>query len=513
MAQEYSGPVLYDGPVITDAPKEKPAPAAAPEPEDSALGFTVGNINKGIAGFAGLPLDTAQKAMNLGIAGYGAVKGALGGQPPDLLPPPVGGSEWFEKQMRRGGMMPPESQTTPTSTPGRLAAAGLQALPGALAGRPSIAQLPRAATAAITSGVGSEIGRDVAPEGYEEAGAQVGALVPGARRLGATPTAAERAAAERKADAFAKAKELKTPVAPSEMKLDKKYIAQEEAIMTKDLGLPAGTKPTAEVLQNYRDDKYATGYEPVAKAFPNNTVTTNPKFRQEIDRIGKQEEQLRKEFPGSVKDVGLQDALKDFKVRAFHADSVMDQIKRLREGATNNLSSATATDDTIRMGLVQKRIANALEQLLEDQLAGKPEILKNFREARVKMAMSHAVQESLDPSTGRINQKKLAALLTEGGPLTGQLRQVAEVAQEFPGAVKPLSPDAGVFTKRMSPYAVSEPKAATAHLASHLLDPIRMSRPYQSMFVDPRMKLTPEQERLQRLMIGLEAGQQQQPPQ
>jgi hypothetical protein len=64
------------------------------EPEINRTGAAVGGVNKGLAGLAGLPVDTVENIVNLGIAAYGAAKQGITGKPgPDLIKGSFGGSE------------------------------------------------------------------------------------------------------------------------------------------------------------------------------------------------------------------------------------------------------------------------------------------------------------------------------------------------------------------------------------------------------------------------------------
>ena len=479
------------------APKEAPA-----EPESTTAGFVGGNLNKGIAGIAGMPVDAMRNLMNLGIAGAGTVSGAFGGPMPQPLKPGPGSSEWFEGLGKKTGMIGPSAE--PESPGGRYAAAGIQAIPSALMGKPSMGQLPRAVTGAVTSGVGSQLGQDVAPEGWKEFGSVAGGVAPGTKGMIPSPPRGERATSARQAERFGQAKELGIPVAPREMKPDKAQQKIQDAA-NKQLKLPEGTEPTAKVLEDYRAAHYKESWQPIInEPALKGVINSTTDFKRKVRTIAKEEAKLREEFPGSVKDVGLEKVTDDFlNSPYFTTQGAMDQIKRLRESSTKNLSSASSTDDSTRLGLVQRKIAKAMEDLVEENLKdiGKPDLIKNFRESRVAMAQSHAIQASLDPATGKINGRKLAAMQTEGEPLSGQLKKIATVSAAFPGAVK-APPTEDLFTHRVTPMAIENPAALAAHWGTRMADPLTKSRPYQHMFVDPSSKLTPDQQRIMRLMIG-----------
>ena len=87
------------------------APAAAPvAPPEATAGergqAALGGVNRGIAGLVGLPVDTGENLINLGIAAVGTGAAALGR--PDLAPDPIraspGGSEWLARKMQGAGI-------------------------------------------------------------------------------------------------------------------------------------------------------------------------------------------------------------------------------------------------------------------------------------------------------------------------------------------------------------------------------------------------------------------------
>lgn len=122
----------------------------ATEPSGPSAGertqAAVGGVNRGIAGIVGLPVDTIENVLNLGLAGAGTVAN-VAGRPdlaPDLIKGSFGGSEYIAKQMNRGGIStanprPDDAASRMLHTGGMIAGGSL--IPGA---RP----MPTAAAAA-----------------------------------------------------------------------------------------------------------------------------------------------------------------------------------------------------------------------------------------------------------------------------------------------------------------------------------------------------------------------------
>jgi hypothetical protein len=521
----------YKPPVARAEPSPAPIATKAPKPtepadEGTASQFVLGNLNIGIAGVAGLPVDIARNALNLGIAGYGAVKGAMGGTPPDLIQPGPGSSQSFENLFRRMGSITPGAE--PQSMAGRYAASALQMLPGAMMGRGTMAQVPARAAAGATSGLAGEAAGDILGEEYRGAGA----MLPAAGRLAKPPTTSERATAARQAEIFKTAKDNNIPIPPRAMKPD---AAQQSIVDTvnKELKQPPGTDISPNTLKTFRS-AYAGDYEAVKKSPAlANGVKPTPTFQARLQDIGQDVQKAKNNLPETFKSMGpVLSLLGEYgygqmpggrgtlppRAQPIPADVAMRAIKKLRSDATTNLMNENP--EKVELGRVQRKLSLAIEDLIDEQLSKSPlstkdEIAK-WREARTAIAKSYDVESSLDPTTRKVSGSRLSQLLTEGRPLTGGLKDLAEVGGEFPEAMK--SPrDQDYFTHRVTPMAMTHPEAAATHWATRLWDPITLSKIYQSAFVDPAKKLSPEQQRLLRFTAAAQQanrpGQIDAPPQ
>jgi hypothetical protein len=192
---------------------------------------------------------------------------------------------------------------------------------------------------------------------------------------------------------------------------------------------------------------------------------------------------------------------------SFNATETMHKIQELRGSARTNMNAPSATADTKRLGQSQQAAADALEKLVEEQATrlGHGSVVENMQAARTRMAKSYDIQESIDPRTGNLDPGRLAALSASGAPKTGGVRNLSEVAQALPGAMKNPDPSE-VLTQRISAHsAVNHPQNIFAHLLSRITDPVARSRVYQELFVNPRNKLLPDRERLLRVLIGAES--------
>lgn len=510
------------------APAAAPASAApaAPPANDSTSRFVSGNLAGGIAGVAGLPVDTALNIRDLLAAGVGTVQGMWGGNMPELSDRsrvPLSGA-WNEKMMRRGGIITPDAD--PTSGPGRYAAAALRMAPSAAFGRPTMQQLPRALATTTAAGVASEGGRDlgeaVAGETGGNIGSATGPMLMGAKQLAKPPTTGERAVQQRKADDFQKAKEIGVPVRGRDMKIDQRQQALEERV-NQDLRLPAGTALTPETIGGFNKAHW-DAYDRLVKA-PElvKGVTPTPRFQQEIQKIGNELNEGRSNLPETFKSANsVLKLLGEYgyaqlppgigggninvppRAKPIPAKVTVSAIKKLRKDASTNFSS----DDPAKVELAhaQRSIAQSLENLIEENLAkgSNQQLLAEYRDARTMIAKGHDVLASLDPRTGKVSPERLATLQSDR-PLTGGLKQASDVARAFPGAMKEPS-EGDHFARRMSPSALAHPKSAGAHFLTRLTDPVELSKPYQHFAVDPRSRLSPEAERALRFMMSTQAA-------
>jgi hypothetical protein len=521
----------YSGGAPSSPAPAKPIAEATAASEGSMTDFLAGNINIGISRALGLPVDTAENLYNLAKAGVGTATG----RPQDfpLVQGTPGGSKSIEGVMRKTGMVRPGAE--PTSKLGEYGAQALQMggaammpasrfQPGRIAPPPTgmLGRLGQAAgetaqyaaprfKAGAVSGLAAQAATDI---GGPEFG-PVGALLPGTKGAISPASKTETAAKGRQAERFAKAKGMGIPVPPRQMKLDKPGL-QAEAQVTKELGFPEGTELSSENLQNFRNAHWKD-YEAVIKSSALKAgVQPTKAFQATLQEIGGEIDKARSNLPETFKSMKpVMRLLGEYgyappmgktsfppRSKPIPPDVAMRAIKKLRADAGTNLSSDKP--EQVELGHVQRKLAGAVEDLIEENLTtGKadPNLMQSFRSARTAIAKSHDVESSLDPGTRKFSPERLSRLMGEGRPMTGGMRDVAEVAGEFPGAMKG-KPEGEYFTQRVTPMAVTHPEAIGAHWAARLTDPIKTSRPYQSMFVDPGNKLSPDQGQYVRNMLA-----------
>ena len=114
---------------------------------------------------------------------------------------------------------------------------------------------------------------------------------------------------------------------------------------------------------------------------------------------------------------------------------LLDNISNLRKDARTIYKKTDLSPEQRAVADANIGIANALEGLVEKNLAGNPKLLEQFREARTKMAKSYAYENATDMNTGILDPLKIAQLTAKDNALTGDIAAIGKIAGNFPGAV------------------------------------------------------------------------------
>jgi hypothetical protein len=142
-----------------------------------------------------------------------------------------------------------------------------------------------------------------------------------------------------------------------------------------------------------------------------------------------------KDAMGSGSDIPkIVQALKEEKLTG---DAAVDAIDRLRELA----GKAYASGDK-GQGAAYRKLSETIENLMEKNLSG--EALKNFKDARQLIAKTYSVEGAYNPSAGNVVGTKLAAQLSKGKPLSGDLLTAAKFGQAFPKAAREVADSGSV---------------------------------------------------------------------
>lgn len=378
--------------------EEVPTPSGKFVPDERRASGRPLPANAGFANFGasllGLPADTAANVLNLGIAGFGAAKTALTGQPgPDLIEP-FGGAESIKRGLRATGLpgLSPDNPNPSSkmdtaqyefvSRGGAVPGGALPAAGSIIAekmGGPAWAGVGQMAPSAVVAGFNAVRAPGLA---REQAQNQVrDATLRPAQDAGYVlpPSAVKSTAVGNAVESFAGKAALKQEAELKNQQVTNRLVREE-------LRLPENTPITEGVLQGVRD-RAGQAYQAVAQL--------SPMAQNALQR--------------------LRDARAEANIQYRHYDMT---------GTPESLRTARNLDAQSAM----------LERVLERQAqqAGRPELVPAMREARTEIAKTWDVERALNLGDGNVNAKIIGRALDRGRPLTGNLEIIGRFA-EGPG--------------------------------------------------------------------------------
>lgn len=470
---------------------------------------TVGGVNRGIAGLLGMPVDAVQNVLNLGIAGYGAAKGAItgdGGASPEPITGAVGGSDWIAKRLQGVGIntqnpRPDDPASRMLYTGGAVAGGSL--VPGAKIG-PTLASAASGAVAGETLGPEYIGPATMLPAALSQArsapqpapnpiAAQTGA---DAKAAGYTipPTQTNPTVWNRILEGFAGKLTTAQQASAKNQEIT-------NMLARRSLGLPDDAPLTPETLSNMRAQA-GEAYQAI-KDFGGGKVKFKPDqtFRSEIDSIGGQFAQAAKEFPALLDNKAVTNLKAELTKGPMSPTAAVELVKSLRQEATTNLKSF---DDNAKLALgrAQRAAADSIEGLIERNLAasGRPEMVKEFRDARQAIARTYDIESALNDATGNVSARGIAKLANKGKPLGEDLQRVGDFANAFPkaaqnpetmGSLPGLSPLD--YLVGMAGATVGGPYAALAAFTRPIVRSTILSGPYQRTLGTPSAPSGPVQ--------------------
>jgi hypothetical protein len=395
----------------TAAP-QKPAPPTGMDRAQAG----VSGLNEGVADFLGTPGDALLNVWDLGKAGAGYAQSKVTGKPPSEIFDPADrsqyalSSEWIKNKLQDAGV---------------------------------------ATDAARPDDLASKVIHGTANLGMQ---AFMGAGLPGPE------TPPQTVVRNPKLDTLAKAREAGYVVPPTtanptvtnrllESIGGKAATAQEAAVrnqgvtdqLAKDaVGLHRADQLVDGVLPAIRAEA-AKAYAPIRNV---GTMRADAQYAKDLDAVLSKYTSAGQSFPGLAKN-DIQELVDGARVKGFDSNSALDMISVLRDKADAAFRSGDKA-----LGKANKAVAGAIENAIERSLSRRGDdgnkLLSAFKNARQLIAKSYSVEGALNPATGNVNARKLAADLTKGRPLTGPLRQIGKFGQAFPDAAQLVKGSAGV---------------------------------------------------------------------
>jgi hypothetical protein len=196
------------------------------------------------------------------------------------------------------------------------------------------------------------------------------------------------------------------------------------------VGLPVDSPITVDALNQVRRSA-GQAYDAVANA---GTITPTAAYDKALDAIVAPFKTAAQGFQNARPNAIIQE-IESLRSPQFDAAAAVEKIKEVR-----GLSDTAFAGGDKQLGKAYRAAADAIEDAVDAHLQaiGATDALRGLRDARQLIAKTYSIERALNPTTGTIDAKKLAAQLKKGKPLSGELKEVADFASRFPKAAQAI---------------------------------------------------------------------------
>lgn len=172
------------------------------------------------------------------------------------------------------------------------------------------------------------------------------------------------------------------------------------------LGLPKDTVITPDILKGVRSEA-ANAYDALANLPVKPEVPASSVMNQK-----------------KVPEINPKQMVYDLRLARNNADAYYKAYQR------------SADPEQLTRAKQAKALASDLESQLEGYAAslGQQDLLPKLRDARQLIAKTYTVENALNPTSGTVDARKIAAELKKGKPLTDELKSIGQFAGQFPKA-------------------------------------------------------------------------------
>lgn len=260
-------------------------------------------------------------------------------------------------------------------------------------------------------------------------------------------------------------------------------------LVRQEFGLAPGTPITRAALGKIRSEAGKVYAEIAASG----RIKADPQFATDLKAILVETSQIAKDFPGA--DIGaasqVRAMVRTLSRDSFDAKAAVAYIKALRSEASGNLTAASRGGDPTKraLGQAQRDAASALEEAVMRHLKanGKGDLAASFDGARQTIAKTYSVESALRGSD--VMASKLASQLGKGKPLSGRLKDVADIAGQFPDVVRTPKGSPGVSAVDAfiggGGVLTGNPALLAIPAARYAARGAALSGPYQRNFLTP----------------------------
>lgn len=197
-------------------------------------------------------------------------------------------------------------------------------------------------------------------------------------------------------------------------------------IAREDMGLPENTPLNAQAFEKARE-AHSGPYEKIRQL---GTLAPDEDVIGQIEKL--KLDPLSTSNPEKAAKVnGIVDRVVGQVSEGLSGNNVVGQIRDFRKDANRTLKNPNASPIDIDAAEAQLGIANALENLVENNIRD-PKALSEFRAARTALAKTYDWERVTGVTTKQVDPLEVAKLAEKGKPLSGALKDVADVAGNFP---------------------------------------------------------------------------------
>jgi hypothetical protein len=210
-----------------------------------------------------------------------------------------------------------------------------------------------------------------------------------------------------------------------------------DALIKRDLNLPANKPVTVEALDGVSKKAYQEGYEPIKKQ---TGLVPDEQFTAERSALGGEDYAAMVAEVPEMANPQVSKLMAALDKPEFSGATAVNMVRKLRFDAKANFRNAQSPE-ALDAAKAQMSAADALEGLIDRNLSarGMTDAVTKFREARTKIAMAHDAERALNKATGSFAAKDYAAMLDKGKPLSGGSKAVAEFATQYPKAAQEVA--------------------------------------------------------------------------
>ena len=187
---------------------------------------------------------------------------------------------------------------------------------------------------------------------------------------------------------------------------------------------------TSDLAKAVRQRAFQNGYAPVAQL---GTIPTDAAYKNEIQGILAKYQGAARSFPGAA-NPDVENLVKGIDVSGFDSGDALKMIQILRDRASDAFSQGNSG-----LGKAAREASTAIENQIERNLQGQPalgtnapQMLQDFRDARQLMAQSYDIEDAIREGGGSVIPSVLGRKAQAQRPLSGDLKTVADFANNFP---------------------------------------------------------------------------------